>query len=155
MYFIEPLVLIYVYVISSYPTPVFHYSYSDLRLFHRSLQLYLNWTFILIKIYYLWLVFTNFSISPYTRKYSDFRPPKYCHRAYGTMYNKNTIEEFKSIDKNGLIKMEGLRLLEDFKNDNILHNPGSLIRFILLSFAVSNSTKVTSFSKSQSLLISS
>jgi len=46
------------------------------------------------------------------------------------------MEEFKQCNKNELLNIEGKRLIENFKNDNILEDPSLLVRFFVLSFAV-------------------
>ncbi|XP_005180237.1 ubiquitin-like modifier-activating enzyme ATG7 [Musca domestica] len=71
----------------------------------------------------------------YTAFNGDFKAPKFCHKAHGTIYNKNTIEEFKTCDKNTLMREEGLKLIEGFQTDAILDDPSLLARFFILSFA--------------------
>ncbi|XP_065367287.1 uncharacterized protein Atg7 [Calliphora vicina] len=66
---------------------------------------------------------------------SEFTPPKYCFKSHGTIYNKNTIEEFKICDKNALLKEEGIKLLKYFQNETTLDDPSLLARFCILSFA--------------------
>lgn len=51
--------------------------------------------------------------------------------------NKNTIEEFKAIDKADLINSIGEILWADIKKKAWINNPGSLLNFVILSFAVS------------------
>jgi len=67
--------------------------------------------------------------------YSAAQPPKFSHSAVGTIYNKNTIEEFKALDKNALLANEGKRLLADMKSGNMLKDTSLLARFFVLSFA--------------------
>ncbi|XP_061391359.1 ubiquitin-like modifier-activating enzyme ATG7 [Musca vetustissima] len=71
----------------------------------------------------------------YTAFNGDFKAPKFCYKSHGTVYNKNTIEEFKTCDKNALMKTEGLKLIEAFKTDAVLDDPSLLARFFVLSFA--------------------
>lgn len=70
--------------------------------------------------------------------YSNFKEPKFCFKAHGTIYNKNTLENFKETDKTSLLQQEGSKLLEDFHTDIILEDPSRLARFFILSFAVSH-----------------
>uniref|UniRef100_A0A1A9UWK3 THIF-type NAD/FAD binding fold domain-containing protein n=1 Tax=Glossina austeni TaxID=7395 RepID=A0A1A9UWK3_GLOAU len=69
---------------------------------------------------------------------SNFKEPKFCFKAHGTIYNKNTLENFKETDKTSLLQQEGLKLLEEFRTDIILEDPSRLATFSILSFAVSN-----------------
>lgn len=66
---------------------------------------------------------------------SEFAPPKNCFPVHGTIYNKNTIEDFKDCNKVDLINLEGGKLLEDIKNKVILRDPSLLVRLFILSFA--------------------
>ncbi|KAL9914064.1 ubiquitin-like modifier-activating enzyme atg7 [Glossina fuscipes] len=66
---------------------------------------------------------------------SNFKEPKFCFKAYGTIYNKNTLEKFKETDKTSLLQQEGSKLLEEFRTDTILKDPSRLARFFILSFA--------------------
>ncbi|XP_037941682.1 ubiquitin-like modifier-activating enzyme ATG7, partial [Teleopsis dalmanni] len=66
---------------------------------------------------------------------SEFKAPKFCYPAVGTLYNKNTIEDFKECDKSELLQKEGRKLLADFKNGKVLDDPSYLSRFFILSFA--------------------
>lgn len=65
----------------------------------------------------------------------EFHPPKNCFPVFGTLYNKNTIEEFKDANKADLINLEGQQLLSDIKSGNVLKDPRLLARFFILSFA--------------------
>ncbi|XP_036343701.1 LOW QUALITY PROTEIN: ubiquitin-like modifier-activating enzyme ATG7 [Rhagoletis pomonella] len=65
----------------------------------------------------------------------DFTAPRQCHPAVGTLYNKNTIEDFKACDKNELLQIEGRKLIQDFRADRVLEDPKLLARFFVLSFA--------------------
>ncbi|KAL0870608.1 hypothetical protein ABMA27_005568 [Loxostege sticticalis] len=53
----------------------------------------------------------------------------------GKLMNKNTIEEFKAIDKADLINSIGEILWADIKKKAWINNPGSLLNFVILSFA--------------------
>lgn len=55
----------------------------------------------------------------------------------GTIMNKNTIEEFKSIDKAALLSTVGKTILAGLKDKIWITKPNSLLNFIILSFAVS------------------
>lgn len=54
---------------------------------------------------------------------------------YGKFINTNTIEKFKSCDKQLLINNEGMKFVERLKNGDVLKNPSLLNWFILLTFA--------------------
>lgn len=66
---------------------------------------------------------------------SEFSPTKNCYPVKGTLYIKNTIEDFKECKKDELINIEGNKLVEDIKNGIVLKDPRLLVRFLLLSFA--------------------
>lgn len=51
--------------------------------------------------------------------------------------NKNTIEEFKTIDKAALLNSIGNTLWASLKEKTWIANPSVLLNFIILSFAVS------------------
>ncbi|KAF9823835.1 hypothetical protein SFRURICE_013372 [Spodoptera frugiperda] len=53
----------------------------------------------------------------------------------GTIMNKNTIEEFKSIDKAVLLNSVGKELWASLKDKSWITKPSSLLKFIILSFA--------------------
>ena len=65
----------------------------------------------------------------------DFKALKGCFPAYGTIYNKNTIEEFKDCNKVQLLTEQGERFLNDLTSGRILEDPRLLARFFILSFA--------------------
>ncbi|XP_030383015.1 ubiquitin-like modifier-activating enzyme ATG7 [Scaptodrosophila lebanonensis] len=71
----------------------------------------------------------------YSAYNSSAQPPKFSHNAVGTIYNKNTIEEFKELDKTSLLSAEGQALLADMTSARVLDNPSLLARFFVLSFA--------------------
>lgn len=50
--------------------------------------------------------------------------------------NKNTLEEFKSIDKAVLLNVIGQTLWANVEDMTWIKKPGSLLSFIILSFAV-------------------
>ncbi|CAD7013663.1 unnamed protein product [Ceratitis capitata] len=85
--------------------------------------------------------YTNFNAkaclleTDYSAFNSDFTAPRHYYPAIGTLYNKNTIEDFKACDKNDLLRSEGLKLLDDFRNDRVLDDPKLFARFFVLSFA--------------------
>ncbi|XP_028175472.1 ubiquitin-like modifier-activating enzyme ATG7 [Ostrinia furnacalis] len=61
---------------------------------------------------------------------------QFCESVTGKLMNKNTIEEFKAIDKADLINSIGEILWADLKKEkNWIVNPGSLLNFVILSFA--------------------
>ncbi|KAJ0175077.1 hypothetical protein K1T71_009218 [Dendrolimus kikuchii] len=53
----------------------------------------------------------------------------------GTLLNKNTIEEFKSIDKAALINSIGEMIWGNLKSKTWIKNPSTLLNFFILSFA--------------------
>lgn len=60
----------------------------------------------------------------------------------GSILNKNTVEQFKDMNKNELINAEGQRLWEIIKSEEALKNPSLLNYFFILSYAVSLKLKV-------------
>ncbi|XP_034108121.1 ubiquitin-like modifier-activating enzyme ATG7 isoform X1 [Drosophila albomicans] len=71
----------------------------------------------------------------YSAYNSSAQPPKFSHGAVGTIYNKNTIEEFKALDKTALLAEEGKCLLDDMNSGRVLNDASLLARFFVLSFA--------------------
>lgn len=59
------------------------------------------------------------------------------HPAHGMLFNKNTIEEFKTCDKTEILNKAGEELMNNMINGNCLKDPTLLNSFIILSFAVS------------------
>lgn len=55
----------------------------------------------------------------------------------GTIMNKNTLDEFKNIDKAALLNAIGQTLWANVEDKTWIKKPGSLLSFIILSFAVS------------------
>lgn len=55
----------------------------------------------------------------------------------GTIMNKNTIEDFKSIDKTAFLNSVGEMIWASIKNKEWIDKPSSLLNFFVLSFAVS------------------
>ncbi|KAM3965586.1 autophagy-related 7 [Aphomia sociella] len=53
----------------------------------------------------------------------------------GVIMNKNTVEEFKNIDKATLLNTIGQNIWTDIKKKSWINNPSSLLKFIILSFA--------------------
>lgn len=51
--------------------------------------------------------------------------------------NKNTIEEFKTLDKAALLNEVGKNIWAGLKEKTWINKPSSLLNFIILSFAVS------------------
>lgn len=58
----------------------------------------------------------------------------------GTIVNKNTIEEFKSIDKAALLNSVGEMIWANIKSKGWVEKPGNLLNFLILSYAVSVET---------------
>ncbi|EDW08442.1 ubiquitin-like modifier-activating enzyme ATG7 [Drosophila mojavensis] len=71
----------------------------------------------------------------YSAYNSEAQTPKFSHLAHGNIYNKNTIEEFKSLDKTALLVDEGKQLLDDMRSGRALSDASLLTRFFVLSFA--------------------
>ncbi|OPJ75163.1 ubiquitin-like modifier-activating enzyme ATG7 [Patagioenas fasciata monilis] len=61
--------------------------------------------------------------------------PARCCPAFGTLYNTNTLETFKSCDKKSLLEKEANEIWESIKSGAALENPLLLNRFLLLTFA--------------------
>lgn len=55
----------------------------------------------------------------------------------GTIMNKNTIEDFKSIDKASLLNSIGEMIWSNLRERTWITNPSALLNFFILSFAVS------------------
>ncbi|CAB3221720.1 unnamed protein product [Arctia plantaginis] len=53
----------------------------------------------------------------------------------GTIINKNTVEEFKSIDKAALLNSVGKTIWENLKEGTWIDKPSSLLNFFIFSFA--------------------
>ncbi|CAG5132742.1 unnamed protein product [Candidula unifasciata] len=66
---------------------------------------------------------------------SDWKPPPRSLPALGLLYNTNTIEKFKEIDKKELLNAVGKQMWEELRDGVLLREPSRLIRFILLTFA--------------------
>ncbi|XP_033373366.1 ubiquitin-like modifier-activating enzyme ATG7 isoform X4 [Parus major] len=62
--------------------------------------------------------------------------PARCCPAFGTLYNTNTFETFKSCDKKSLLDKEASEIWESIKSGAALENPLLLNRFLLLTFAI-------------------
>ncbi|XP_063267580.1 ubiquitin-like modifier-activating enzyme ATG7 isoform X1 [Prinia subflava] len=61
--------------------------------------------------------------------------PARCCPVFGTLYNTNTLETFKSCDKKSLLDKEANEIWESIKSGAALENPMLLNRFLLLTFA--------------------
>ncbi|BFZ08104.1 hypothetical protein BsWGS_11143 [Bradybaena similaris] len=66
---------------------------------------------------------------------SDWKPPARSLPALGLLYNTNTIEKFKDIDKKELLNSVGKQMWEELRTGVLLQEPTRLIRFVLLTFA--------------------
>lgn len=60
----------------------------------------------------------------------------------GTIMNKNTIEDFKSIDKAAFLNSVGEMIWSSIQNKEWIDKPSSLLNFFILSFAVSYSIAI-------------
>jgi ubiquitin-like modifier-activating enzyme ATG7 len=61
--------------------------------------------------------------------------PRYYYPYHGTLYNVNTLNDFKKLNKLILASSAGKQLWDDIVQRKVLQNPELLNRFILLSFA--------------------
>jgi len=66
---------------------------------------------------------------------TDFKPPAGYFKAIGTLYNTNTIENFKSLNKQLLFDKTAQMIWEDIRSGRYLDEPHLLTRFLLTSFA--------------------
>ncbi|XP_039265333.2 ubiquitin-like modifier-activating enzyme ATG7 [Styela clava] len=75
----------------------------------------------------------------HTVEYDSFEPlgttPSLCQASHGRLYNKNTVEEFKEVDKKELLENEADLIWNDIKSGRAIQEPSLLVRFCLLSFA--------------------
>ncbi|KAF3334964.1 ubiquitin-like modifier-activating enzyme atg7 isoform X1 [Carex littledalei] len=53
----------------------------------------------------------------------------------GTLLNTNTLESFRSLDRESLLKAEAKRILEDIYSGRAEEDPSVLLRFLIISFA--------------------
>ncbi|WOK99354.1 hypothetical protein Cni_G08066 [Canna indica] len=53
----------------------------------------------------------------------------------GTLYNMNTLESFKALDRDSLLKMEAKKILEDIHSGKVEEDCAVLSRFLVISFA--------------------
>ncbi|CAG8483624.1 5517_t:CDS:10 [Ambispora leptoticha] len=61
--------------------------------------------------------------------------PPFTYPSAGTIKNTNTIEEFKSLDKNALFKTTIEQIWNDITNGEAIKNPSLLTRFLLITYA--------------------
>ncbi|EDW74525.1 uncharacterized protein Dwil_GK21355 [Drosophila willistoni] len=116
----------------SFVSPTFWHKLSELKLDHDRL----SDTKRSISGYYINRRATGCLLEvDYTAYNSSTQCPKFSYPAVGTIYNKNTIEEFKELDKLKLLADEGEELLSDIASDAIAKDPSLLARFFILSFA--------------------
>lgn len=69
--------------------------------------------------------------------FREFGSQTNTYQCYGTIINKNKIEDFKSCDKMELINEEGKLIWDDITSGACLQTPSLLSRFFVLSFGVS------------------
>ncbi|XP_059612507.1 ubiquitin-like modifier-activating enzyme ATG7 isoform X2 [Phlebotomus argentipes] len=65
----------------------------------------------------------------------EFSVPKNCFFAHGTLHNKNTIEDFKEVEKSKFLQEEGNRIAQLISSGKCLEDPSLLVNFVLLSYA--------------------
>ncbi|XP_068598554.1 ubiquitin-like modifier-activating enzyme ATG7 [Brachionichthys hirsutus] len=65
----------------------------------------------------------------------DGPTPAHCCRSGGTLYNTNTLDAFKTIDKKALLEKETMEIWDAVCSGTALKDPSILCRFILLTFA--------------------
>ncbi|XP_067907947.1 ubiquitin-like modifier-activating enzyme ATG7 isoform X2 [Heterodontus francisci] len=75
----------------------------------------------------LTLEFSAFDVNAVT-------PPRCCP-AFGTLYNTNTLQSFKSIDKKALLEQVGKETWDAIKSGRAIEDPSLLNSFLLLTFA--------------------
>ncbi|XP_023655452.1 ubiquitin-like modifier-activating enzyme ATG7 [Paramormyrops kingsleyae] len=61
--------------------------------------------------------------------------PARCCPAFGTLYNTNTLEAFKSCDKKALLESSAKEIWEAIQSGSCVEDPSVLCKFILLTFA--------------------
>lgn len=61
--------------------------------------------------------------------------PRLCQISHGELVNKNTLEEFRNVDKKQLLQTQAEIIWEDIKSGRAVESPSLLVRFILISFA--------------------
>ena len=62
------------------------------------------------------------------------KPPFLCFCVQGSLYNKNTIEDFQNTDLKNMLSFEGGIIWDSIVNGDAINNPNLLLRFSLLSF---------------------
>lgn len=65
----------------------------------------------------------------------DGPAPVRCCPVTGTLYNMNTVDAFKAIDKKAMLEKEGKEIWDAVQSGAALSDPSMLCRFILLTFA--------------------
>uniref|UniRef100_A0AAQ5XB10 Ubiquitin-like modifier-activating enzyme ATG7 n=1 Tax=Amphiprion ocellaris TaxID=80972 RepID=A0AAQ5XB10_AMPOC len=65
----------------------------------------------------------------------DGPTPARCSPAVGTLYNTNTLDSFKIIDKKALLEKEAREIWDSIQSGAAWKDPSTLCRFILLTFA--------------------
>lgn len=68
------------------------------------------------------------------RQVNDETSLKYIARGY--CLNKNTLDSFKTCDKNDLLKEFGERMLDDFRSGKALEDPSLISAFNILMYSV-------------------
>lgn len=75
----------------------------------------------------------------HTVEYDSFdqgEPPSpLCQKSHGHLHNKNTVEEFKDVDKKLLLENEASIIWNDIKGGKAIQDPSLLVRFCLLTYA--------------------
>eukprot|EP01027_Heterolobosea_sp_BB2_P003931 GEZU01005915.1.p1 GENE.GEZU01005915.1~~GEZU01005915.1.p1 ORF type:complete len:308 (+),score=70.63 GEZU01005915.1:92-1015(+) len=66
---------------------------------------------------------------------TNFVSSPFAFVAPGTLINCNTIEDFKNLDKNKLLREIAQELYNDIKSGEVIQNPSKLCRFVVLTFA--------------------
>lgn len=61
--------------------------------------------------------------------------PARCFRAQGSLFNTNTLESFKEIDKKSLLNKIGLEIWESVTSGKAVKDPSTLSRLLLLTYA--------------------
>ncbi|XP_045165105.2 ubiquitin-like modifier-activating enzyme ATG7 [Mercenaria mercenaria] len=65
----------------------------------------------------------------------DTKPPTRCFRARGSLFNTNTLDGFKEIDKKTILDKIGTEIWESVTSGQAVEDPSLLSRFLLLTFS--------------------
>jgi len=63
------------------------------------------------------------------------KAPPLCFISHGTLYNSNTVENFKQLNHTSLLKQEAQSIWKSIVSGDAICNPQLLVRFLLLTYA--------------------